>query len=263
MKNLGFTKYLVFFAIFSYLCVSSAGQVWDDIQIIKDKKFNVILKTSCALISKATENLSGLGPIIQKGNRCEVNLNNALPEKMIQMHDTFLNRSGPNCWDTSLFMSGTLEFRRTVLSEEMDFITSSPICRPLTLEEKPVLGDLIAVHHRGEPPEFHGFNYINEMLSFSKAGFDKQFGYEIVNSDFVYTQFALGKNIAPLKCRRVIGVPDEAECPTYAQYFRCQNRTEYLANSNFKTKNEFLIFDKKVRSLEKEVSESTVDLEKW
>lgn len=240
-----------------------AGELHDGIQIVKDQNQNVIMTAPCDLMPKATAHLSNLGAVIRNGNECSVNLNQALPQQMIQLHDTYANHSGPNCWNTSLFMAGVLEYRRAVSGEEMDFLTRSLICRQLTMNEKPHFGDLIAIHSRGEPPEFHGFTYINDLISFSKAGFDTQWGYEIVSSNYVFTTFALGPDVSKPKCRHVHGVPSEAECPVYAQYFRCHTRAEFLEHSTFISKNDFLMFDQSTREIEKIISDATVAGAPW
>lgn len=256
------TLFAFVFAI-SLVETSWAGQFYDDIQVVKDSQQNVTLTTKCSLISKATENLFKLGPIVQNGELCSVNLNQSLPKKMIELHDTFLNHSGPNCWNTSLFMAAVVESQRSVLGEEMDFLTSSVICRQLSENEKPKFGDLIAIHGRGTPAEMHGFTYINDLISFSKSGFDVQFGYEIVSSNYVFTLFALGSEVSKPKCRRVRGIPNESDCPVYAQYFRCQPRVNLLEKSQFYSKAEFILLDQKISYIEKTISEATVAKAAW
>ncbi len=256
-------KIILPISLFLLSSIAISGELFDEIQIIRDEKQNVILKTNCDLIPKATENLSNLGPVIKNGSLCEVNLNNSLPNQMIQLHDTFSPHSGPNCWNTSLFMAGVLNYRRFVSPEEMDFLTASSICRQRPVNEKPKFGDLIALHTHGDPAEFHGFTYINDLISFSKAGFDKQWDYEIVSSNFVFTTFALGLDIASEKCRHVEGVPSEEECPVYAQYLKCKTYDDYLDQTRFNSKSEFLKFYKDFSQVEKSISLAAVSGDSW
>ncbi len=260
------TRKFAHFCILSTLISASAlaGEPHDDIQVTRNSQQNIILSTPCSMIDKATENLSNLTAITRDQDRCSVDITEALPEKMRKLHDTFALHDGPNCWNTSLYLSGTVQTRRHVSDQEMKYLTDSPICRKLNLVEKLEIGDVIALHYYGEgPQEFHGFNYINDLISFTKFGFSRKFDYEVISSNYVFFTFALGLDIAKPFCRRTDDLPAQSDCNVFATYYRCQDRNEYLVQAEFPTKSAFLLFDQKIRELENMISEATVGRGIW
>jgi hypothetical protein len=251
-----------------------AAQMYDNIQVVRHENNQITLTAKCENIvndilsiidlSKKIENKFSTVPVINKGERnCSANITENIPKKIFELQDRTTAYPGPNCWNTSLYTNNISKYRRATSEEEMTFWMNSPLCHELGLNESELPGDIIAI--RANKPdsflELHGFVYLTPEFSFSKSGYDTQFPYELVASEYVYQVFALGNYdevSANKKCRRVIGRPDQEECPVYANVFRCMPYDKYLSATTFSTKNDYLLLDTKMILFEKKLSDAVV-----
>jgi len=186
-----------------------------------------------------------------------------MTDRMQSLQGTTTAYPGPNCWNTSLFISEIAQYRRAVAEEEMTYWMNSPLCKELAVNEEARAGDIITIRsNNGESVlEMHGFTYLTKESSFSKSGFDIQFPYEFVTSEYVYQLFALGDYgdyKANPDCRRVKGIPDLTKCPVYANVFRCTSYKNFLNSARFLSKIDYKKIDDKFLAFEKKISEATV-----
>lgn len=249
------------------------ADMYDNIQVVKSVNNQITLTAKCESIQSKIDSIIGLGKKIenqsvdevpsinqQKDNLCSTNITSIVPKRILDLHDTTTAYPGPNCWNTSLYTNKIVQYRRSVAPEEMTYWMSSPLCRELKANEKEQPGDIIAIRTGGSdaPVEMHGFVYLTKDFSFSKSGFDTQFHYELVSTEYVYQLFALGEydEYNPNKeCRKVEGIPDFEKCPTYANVYRCISYEQYLNSSSFPSKETYLKFDSKILDYERRLAD--------
>jgi hypothetical protein len=250
-----------------------AAEMSYDIQVLRLPNDKISLTSKCEGIkekiagiislSQKLENRSDKIPDIREesAGMCSADITNIIPKRILELHDRTTAYPGANCWNTSLYTNKIVQSRRATAESEMTYWMNSPLCRELKANEPEIPGDIIAVRSAGEDYilEMHGFVYLTKDFSFSKSGFDIQFPYEFVSSEYVYQTFALGDYgdyKANPECRKVEGRPDTSKCPVFANIYRCMSYDQYLGSTNFKNKNSYLKIDQKLLALEKEVSDA-------
>lgn len=153
-------------------------------------------------------------------SRCRLNIDHSIPRLARSLHGLKAAFSGPNCWNTSLRLSGLLPFSRFSNSAEMTLWMNSPYCRELAASEKSLPGDIIAIRAQkpNQPPDFeeiHGMIYLSDSLVFSKNTSSRMSPFGIQRANLVYQNF----QIASAKCAKVHG-PSQ-ECYRWANHYRC------------------------------------------
>ncbi|MGZ3748059.1 MAG: hypothetical protein ACXVCE_14135 [Bacteriovorax sp.] len=186
-------------------------------------------------------------------SHCQLVINNSIPTlaRSLQSFKTAFN--GPNCWNTSLRLSGLTSFARFSTDEEMSFWMSSPYCRELSSSDSPLPGDIIAIRaeKEGQPKAFeeiHGMIYLSEDLAFSKNTSSTMSPYSIQRASLIYQNFRLTSS----QCMRVQGHPDS--CPRWANHYRCVSSEKDWASLE-KESPEFASLSAEVRNLESQFSD--------
>jgi hypothetical protein len=254
-----------------------AAQMYDNIQVVRNENTEVYLTAKCDTLESKIQSLIVLNKKIEnktpvvadlnlhknENNFCSVNITSLIPEKIENLHDTTTAYPGPNCWNTSLFINKIVQSRRATAEEEMTFWMNSPLCRELKEAEIEKPGDIIALRGNStdKPIEMHGFIFLTKDFAFSKSGYDTQFPYEFVSSEYVYQAFALGDygDYKPdPECRRVIGKPDANKCSVYGNVYRCISYEQYFRTAKFSSKKAFKKLDLKISVFEDKLSNAVV-----
>lgn len=154
---------------------------------------------------------------------CKINITKIIPKTVLEKESSVLVKNGPNSWNSSLVTAGILPHHRYTQKSEMNFWMNSPLCKERKAGEAAAPGDIIAIRDfNGD--EKHGFVYLTNELSYSKAGFRKGTKYQLANPSEVYETFGVAK-----ECEKVQGKPANTEaCPFYANVFKCDSIDEYL-----------------------------------
>ena len=150
-------------------------------------------------------------------------------------------KNGPNCWNTSLYLSGLTEGLRYVSGEEFRATIDSPLCIEV---EIPQLGDVVALRRtdlEGRPlkhamhSEIHAYTYFDVEKGLTKNGQHVLNKYEEKSHGSIFQKY---KNLSRKDCR-IYGIPKEY-CNLRSKYYRCQSAASYLsknpwANSSYES----------------------------
>ncbi len=174
-------------------------------------------------------------PIRSNNNEdCQLVVQDSVPSIIKKLQDYKSSWSGPNCWNTTLFLSHLNSVIRFTSDQEMSFWMDSPYCRELAETEAVQPGDLIAIR-RSQPnskrqfEEVHGMIFISDALVFSKNTSSSMSPYHIQRGSLIYQNF----HVDDSDCLKVKGHP--SRCQIWANYFRCQsplNDRELLEKKN-------------------------------
>lgn len=155
-------------------------------------------------------------------NRCQVIINNSVPNilKYLQGYKTVFN--GPNCWNSALNLSGLIHFARYLSPDEMTFWLRSPYCRELSESERTLPGDIVEIRNLKPEnslafEEIHGMIYLTDELVFSKNTSSHMSPYGIQRSSLVYQSF----RVDDPKCRKIQG--QKNNCIKWANHYRCRS----------------------------------------
>ncbi len=164
----------------------------------------------------------------QGENVCELNISSCLPNRIKTHQSVFSDLSGPNCWNSSLVMSGLLPEFRYSPQDEFSFYLNSPLCRQLKNNETRQAGDIGAIRESGGI-EVHSFTYISDELVFSKNGHSTLRPYKLQTSEEVYKTYDVDLLSTPEEC--LSNVMD-TNCKSGVEFFRCETMESYLTSNN-------------------------------
>ena len=165
---------------------------------------------------------------------CQLVVHDSVPSIIKKIQDFKSSWNGPNCWNTTLFLTQLNSVIRFTSDQEMSFWMDSPYCRELAETETAQPGDLIAIR-RSQPiaqrqfEEVHGMIFISEALVFSKNTSSSMSSYHIQRGSLIYQNF----HVDDSDCLKVKGHP--SRCHIWANYFRCKsplNDRELLEKKN-------------------------------
>ncbi len=158
--------------------------------------------------------------------KCQMKINASIPQIAELLEGTKTALSGPNCWNTTLFLSGILNYRRFTSASEMSFWMQSPYCREIEPSEPPQTGDLIAIRvqssNRTGYEEIHGMIYISDQLVFSKSTSSRMSAYGIQRANLIYQTFKLTDS----SCMQVKGLAHR--CNRWSNLYRCKSPSNDL-----------------------------------
>lgn len=216
-----------------------------------------IIKTAQALRSwrqdKEGLKLNIARPKISEDKRCYQEITNLIPPFIRNFTLVSQASDGPNCWNSSLVMSGILPYLRYTHDNEFAFWMNSPLCKELKKDESKKPGDIVAIRSTrrdGESAgkiwkESHAFIYLTKDLSFSKNGFTVGNPYALQHTQAVIDLY-----------RRIEG---ESNRDIRVDYFRCQTLENYFKSIGQKDINpELLKFDQRLQNFEKTLSDSAL-----
>jgi len=134
---------------------------------------------------------------------------------------------GPNCFNASLVLSGSLPNITFTHPQEMTEILKSPLCKELKPKEKTEVGDIVVVRDQSNKYfEIHSAIYINENLSFSKYG-------ENILMPYSYgTNVEKAYGVTRDECKKVYGIPrkgDQCYNQIFTNHFRCKSLTSFIS----------------------------------
>jgi len=170
-------------------------------------------------------------PSLGQNVKCPMDITDLAPSFVRGHQGMGTAHNGPNCWNTSLFLSGIVPFLRFSSESEMTFWMASPYCHELKKNEPPLPGDVIAMrsydlrfppknghsYSRGEMVEVHGMIYLSPDLVFSKNTSGRDSPYELQRPDFIVGDFGLHDPA----CNKITGL--NPKCLYWANYFRCRS----------------------------------------
>ncbi len=158
--------------------------------------------------------------------------------------------SGPNCWNSALYMSGVNKGIHHTTGEEFRFLIESPLCKRV---ESPQLGDVIALRRVSKSgsilrgalfSEVHAYTYLESDQVLSKNGTDADVAYEKTNLEEVFNFYQR----ADKRACKISGIPRE-HCNLIKEYYRCHSLAESFEDPAVQT------LYQKVVALEERVGE--------
>jgi len=152
--------------------------------------------------------------------QCRVVLNSLLTPLVNRINHTRSPCDGPNCWNTTLTVSGLNEVLRFTSSQEFAGVLESQRCQEISYAHRRP-GDIVRL--RDDNHEIHGLIYISDDLCFSKNGSSQRSKYDIQSTADVLSRYEV---LPP--CDQGRG----NKCTKYAQYYRCQSSDYQLPYSS-------------------------------
>jgi hypothetical protein len=185
-------------------------------------------------------------------SRCTLNINSSVPKLVRILQDFKTAFNGPNCWNTTLRLSGLIEAQRFSGPEEMSFWLNSRFCRELADNEKSLPGDIVEIRALQADSssgfeEIHGMIYLTDQMVFSKNTSSRMSPYGIQRAGLVYQTFRV-----ELNCQKVSGSPQG--CPRWANHYRCKS-SEVRRNSFARENPQFAEISKQLDKIESEISQ--------
>src|SRR5262249_24904282 len=123
--------------------------------VVEKRKSDIILKSSiCQELEETipalvewTRKVDGTAPavspqLINTKTGCELVATSILPKHVRRFQGFSTAKSGPNCFNLALVMSGILSEHRYVDFTEMDALLKSPRCQKIPWSERPSPGDI-------------------------------------------------------------------------------------------------------------------------
>lgn len=164
--------------------------------ITKTVNGRVKLRIECPDVQKQIESLKTLTrkidarecPEIQSKvnymGLCVLDITDCLPKKIAQLQGLTSLDDGPNCWNTSLVLSGILPAIRETSPKAFENYMNSPFCQEVQGAQNLMPGDIGSIENqykdaRANP--IHSYIYINDRLIFNKRGFDHHSGFELIS----------------------------------------------------------------------------------
>lgn len=167
--------------------------------------------------------------------------------------------SGPNCWNSALYLSRLTSGIHHTTDTEFRYIIESPLCQKV---EIPKSGDVIALRRVGSSgrilrgplfSEVHGYTYLNTDRALSKNGTDASVGYDVLANDEVLKYY---QRTDKRSCK-INGIPRE-HCNLVREYYRCDSLESFLLKHPWPT-NAHRTFYEKLTRLEQEVGKRYLD----
>ena len=159
-----------------------------------------------------------------EGRQCVLDVTPWLPREARALQGRVPVHDGPNCWNTSLLLSGLQEFSRYTHWDEFSEVLSSR-CQAITNRSDLIPGDVIAIRQRnrsGGIEEYHGFTWLSDEITFSKNGFYRGNAYSLQTFEGVMNFYA-----TPMEC---IEVRNRERCPRWVEFYRCDDEKESSDN---------------------------------
>jgi hypothetical protein len=154
---------------------------------------------------------------------CTVDITDCLPHHVQKYQGRNPDIFGPNCWNLALVMAGILPGLRASSPNEWELYLKSDMCRALSSQEQPQVGDLGSLEEREEgsrPVQHHGFIYVSPELVYSKNGQGEKIPYALQP----FKVMAKANNVDGYG-----GVCDGEGCPKgKIFYYRCENFETYF-----------------------------------
>lgn len=144
--------------------------------------------------------------------KCSISLENSIPDFMKQTFGKSAACNGPNCFNTALLGNKNLQGFRHVGSSEINFfLSSNSICREKSPEEKRNPGDIIIIYHKAisfgdlvSDGPIHGFTYLTDKFSYSKASFDKIDPYLYTSTSDVFNHFSVYPKLQNVSSKEIV-----------------------------------------------------------
>ncbi len=161
--------------------------------------------------------------------------------------------SGPNCWNSALYLSGLTSGIHHTTGEEFRFYLESPLCQQVS---SPAAGDVVALRRKSSTgkilrgalfSEVHGYTLLGHDLALSKNGTAAAVAYEKISNDEVFKYYERNDKRA---CK-ISGIPRE-HCNLVREYYRCNSLESYLLKKPWPTASHRLLYEK-ISRLEEEV----------
>lgn len=139
---------------------------------------------------------------------------------------------GPNCWNSTLVLSGIASGVHYTTDDDFRHIIESPLCRPMSLDNTQK-GDIIALRRfdaQGKIlplsflSEVHGYLDLGDGTGFTKNGHSVQAPYEIQRKSDILNFYKSQE----FKNCKILGL-DKKDCILKETAYRCQSLRDYFA----------------------------------
>lgn len=128
--------------------------------------------------------------------------------------------SGPNCWNSVLYIQDLIENLRYSSPEELQFWLGSAFCEKIEASKDLQAGDVVAIRSQADG-ELHAMTWLNENLVFSKNTSHKRDLYETQNTDLIFSMFRVNDS----SCQSP-NYKSQLRCARWADFYRCRSASE-------------------------------------
>lgn len=128
--------------------------------------------------------------------------------------------SGPNCWNSVLYIQDLVENLRYSSPEELQFWLGSAFCEKIEASKDLQTTDVVAIRSQVDG-ELHAMTWLNENLVFSKNTSHKRDLYETQNTDLILSMFRVNDS----SCQNP-NSKNQLRCTRWADFYRCRSATE-------------------------------------